>query len=240
MKSQFENQCGKKELLVAYLYAEASPAERAEFERHQLACAACREELQAFRGVRQELSAWEMPFIPSIEVVTPRSAMDALRDFFRLVPAWFKITSGLATAAAAVLVVFAVMGTHIRFGQGGVDAKFGVKEVTNTVTTRTVSPTVTNAISREEAEKLIQTAVAQAQTEAQAHTQAQLASLAAKLNAAHQTELQNATMRLRKDYKKQLADEVARLDSNQRQSLTEWLLTATDAAEGGVSNEKNQ
>lgn len=244
MKSQVDNHCGKKELLVAYLYKEASAAERAEFERHQAACAGCRDELQAFQGVRQQLNTWEMPFVPHIEVVTPRTAMDALRDFFRLVPGWLKITSGLATAAAAALVVLALTGTHISFGNGGVDAKFGVREVTQVASEKPATNNVApiNSISRAEAEQMIQTAVAQAQAQAQTQTRLQLASLAAKLNGAHQTELQNATLRLRKDQQKLFAVELAKLDSNQKQSLTEWLLTATDAAEnqGGVSNEKNQ
>lgn len=245
MKRQFENQCGKKELLVAYMYEEATQAERAEFERHRMVCAECRNELQAFKNLRQELSTWEMPFVPHIEVVTPRTAMDALRDFFRLAPGWFKITSGLATAAAAALVVFAITGTHIRFGQGGVEAKIGVKEVVQVTggqsSATSPQPMPVNFLAREEAEKMIQTAVAQAQAQAQAQTQLQLASLEAKLKATHQTELQNATMRLRKDYRKQLSAELAKIDSSQRQTLTEWLLTATDAGENqGASNEKNQ
>jgi hypothetical protein len=244
MKSQFESQCGKKELLVAYLYEEATQAERAAFEQHQLSCAGCRNELQAFKGVRQELSAWEMPFVPHIEVVTPRTAVDALRDFFRLVSAWFKVTSGLAATAAAVLVVFALAGTHISVSQGGVDVKFGVKEVSQMATGSNDSPQPmrVNSLSRDEAEQMIQAAVAHAQSQAQEQTRLQLASLEARLKAAHQLELQNATMRLRQDQQKQLSAELAKLDSNQRQTLTEWLLTATDASETqvGASNEKNQ
>lgn len=242
MKSQLDNNCGKKELLVAYLYHEANAAERADFERHQAACASCREELQAFTGVRQELRAWEMPFVPPIEIVTPRNAMDALRDFFRLVPGWLKLTSGLATAAAAALLLFALTGTHISFGNGGVDVSFGVKEVTqvaNHPATNTVAPVPANSLSREDAEKMIQAAVAQAQAQAQ-H---QFASLEAKLKTDHQLQLQLATLQLRKDHQKQLAQQLAKLDANSRQSLSEWLLTAAETGDEnkeGVQSEKNQ
>ena len=242
MKSQIESNCGKQDLLVSYLYNEASPSERKEFERHQASCDTCHDELQAFQGVRQELKTWEMPVVPRIEVITPRTAMDALREFFHLVPVWFKITSGLATAAAAAFIVFALTGTHIRFGQNGVDARFGVKETTEIVqaqaTTDKAKPVNVNAISREEAEKMIQAAVLQAQTQAQEQTRLQLANLEAKLKTAHQTDLQNATLRLRKDQQKQMLSELAKYDNR---TMTEWLLTATEpSAEGGTNNEKNQ
>lgn len=243
MKSQVENHCGKKDLLVAYLYAEASPAESKEFEWHQAVCVECRTELQAFQGVRQELSTWEMPFVPHIEVVTPRTAMDALRDFFRLVPGWFKITAGLATAAAAALIVLAFAGTHISYGQNGVAVRIGVTETSAVTKTQPIAdatkPIAVNSLSRAEAEQMIQAAVAQAQAQAQ-H---QFASLEAKLTAAHQMQLQNATAQLRKDQQKQLALQLVKLDSNSRQSLTEWLLTAAETEEDkqeGARNEKNQ
>ena len=234
MKSQVENHCGKKDLLVAYLYAEASSAESKEFERHQAVCAECRTELQAFQGVRQELGTWEMPFVPHIEVVTPRTAMDALRDFFRLVPGWFKITAGLASAAATALVVFAFTGTHISIGQSGVEASFGITKTAKVSKTQLTADTpksiAVNSLSRAEAEQMIQAAVAQVQTQAQAQTRLQLTSLEAKLKATHQAELQNATLRLRKDQQKQLVTQIAKLGDNQRQTLTEWLFETSSAS----------
>jgi anti-sigma factor RsiW len=229
MNTEFENHCGKKELLVAYLYDEATNAERAEFERHQADCAACRQELQAFQNVRADLSTWQMPFVPHIEVVTPRTALDALRDFVRLVPGWFKITSGLATAAAAVLVVFALTGTRISFGNGGFDAQFGVKEITQTTSGNPAAPVATNALTRAAAEQMIQAAVAKAQAEAHQQTQLQLANLETKLTAVHQTQLQAATLRLRQEHQRRLQTELAKFDNGTRQTITEWLLTTTDA-----------
>lgn len=233
MKSQVEKSCGKQELLVAYLYHEASAAERAEFERHQASCASCHDELQAFTGVRQELRAWEMPFVPHIEVVTPRTVLDALRDVFRLLPTWGKFATGLGTAAAAALVLFAATSTHLRFGQGGFDARFNVKESTPVAAPPT---TPGNALSRAEAEQMIQAAVAQAQAQAQQQTQRQLASLAAQLQASHQAELQTATLRLRKVHQKELSAQLARLDNGQRQTLTEWLFETSSTNNAGNTN----
>ncbi len=241
MKPEVENNCGKKELLVTYLYNETSQPEQAEFERHLTSCASCHNEWQAFQGVREELSTWQMPFVPHIEVVTPRTAMDALREFVRLVPGWLKLTSGLATAAAAALIVFALTGTRISVDKGGIDAKFGVKEITQVTsgTATTATPITVNSLSRAEAEQMIQAAVAQAQAQAQQQTQVQLASLETKLNAAHQTQLQTATARMRQEQQRKLQVEMAKFDNGTRQTLTEWLLTATEASQEATSNEKN-
>ncbi|MBL8206856.1 MAG: zf-HC2 domain-containing protein [Blastocatellia bacterium] len=240
MKTGVDNNCGKKDLLVTYLYDEASQTERTEFEQHLIGCGSCHNELQAFKGLREELGSWQMPFVPHIEVVTPRTAMDALRELVRLVPGWFKVTSGLAAAAAATLVIFALTGTRVSFGNGGFDAQFGVKEITQVAGEKappqTAKPLVTNSISRAEAEQMIQAAV----TQAQQQTQLQLANLETKLNAAHQAQLQTATQRLRQEHQRRLQIELAKFDNGARQSLSEWLLTATETGQEVMGNEKNQ
>lgn len=244
MKTGVDNNCEKKDLLVTYLYEEANQAERTEFEQHLIGCGSCHNELQAFKGLREELGSWQMPFVPHIEVVTPRTAMDALRELVRLVPGWFKVTSGLAAAAAAALVVVALTGTRVSFGNGGFDAKFGVKEITQVAgepaTSTTAKSVVTNSISRAEAEQMIQAAVTHAQTQAQQQTQLQLANLETKLNAAHQAQLQTATQRLRQEHQRRLQIELAKFDNGARQSLSEWLLTATETGQEVMGNEKNQ
>lgn len=234
--------CGKKELLVSYLYNEISATDRSDFERHLKACTECHDELQAFQGVREDLSAWQMPFVPHIEVVTPRTAMDALREFVRLVPGWLKLTSGFAATAAAALMIFALSGTRISFGNGGFDAKFGVKEITQIATepaSTQASTTIANSLSRTEVEQMIQTAVAQAKADAQQQSQTQLANLETKLTAAHQMQLQTATQRLRQEHQRRLQLELAKFDNGSRQSLTEWLLTATENGQEVLGNEKN-
>ncbi len=238
MNAEMNNKCGKKELLVTYLYDEATPPERNEFEQHLTDCASCQSELQAFQDVRADLQTWPLPFMPPIEVVTPRTAFDALREFFRLVPGWFKVTSGLAATAAAALLLFALTGTRISFGQGGFNAQFGVQARTQIATTETPKPVVVNSLSRAEAEQMIQAAVAQAHAQAQQQTQLQLASLETKLTAAHQLQLQTATQRLRQEHQRRLQFELAKFDNGTRQTVTEWLLTSTDSGQE-ASNEKN-
>ncbi len=222
-----ENNCGKKELLMAFLYHEANATERRDFESHQLQCADCRLELQSFKHTRAELSTWQLPLIPAIQVTIPRTAMDALREFVSLVPMWFKVSSGLATAAAAALVFLAVMnnGSKPPIEQAKGVPTVSVEKV-NTVQAQ-------NVFTREEAEQMIQTAVAKVQLQSQQETRLQLANLETKLTSAHQSDLKNATLQLKKQQQKSLDALVA--DGN-KQTVTEWLFSSTGT---GGDDEKN-
>src|SRR5262245_63789030 len=54
----------RDETLVAYLYGEIEPAQRAAFEAHIATCDRCRHELEDLQGVRAELQTWEAPDRP--------------------------------------------------------------------------------------------------------------------------------------------------------------------------------
>jgi hypothetical protein len=220
-----QNNCGKKDLLMAILYNEANATERKDFESHQLQCADCRLELQTFKHTRAEMSSWQIPFTPAINVTIPRTAMDALREFFTLVPTWFKIGSGLATATAAALLFFAIAKMNTTPVIQQVDNK-----QPQTVEKIVVSQ---NSFTREEAEKMIQEAVAKVQQQSQLETKMQLATLESKLNVAHQSDLKNATLQLKKQQQKSLNALVA---DSQKQTVAEWLFASTDT---GVDDEKN-
>ena len=68
-----ELMCGysgdREEALVASLYDDGDPAERAAFDAHLTTCARCRDELDALRGVRAQLGRWAPPE-PSFAVVS--------------------------------------------------------------------------------------------------------------------------------------------------------------------------
>jgi hypothetical protein len=53
--------CGSHETLVAYLYDECGPADRAAVAAHLAHCAACAEEIAALRATRTQLAAWAPP-----------------------------------------------------------------------------------------------------------------------------------------------------------------------------------
>ena len=91
--------CNERENLVAYLYDEADANERRDVEAHLSSCEDCREELRAFRAVRQDLLAWD---VPQHESVWTPFATARPQPIWRQVPAW--------SLAAAAMLVFALGG----------------------------------------------------------------------------------------------------------------------------------
>ena len=53
--------CEDRDALVAYLYDECDPAERAAIAAHVSHCAACAEEMASLRATRTQLAAWTPP-----------------------------------------------------------------------------------------------------------------------------------------------------------------------------------
>jgi anti-sigma factor RsiW len=99
-----------KELLVAYLYDEADAAGRARMEAHLRECAACRDELAAFRGLRTGLAQW-MPPLPDFDVKVVRQQKPSWRE-------WWTPAFGLAAAAVLVLAVASALA-HVQVTRDG-------------------------------------------------------------------------------------------------------------------------
>jgi anti-sigma factor RsiW len=98
--------CDRKEDLIAYLYDEANKEERGSFERHLVDCHSCRDELNAFARVRDDLSVWELGTTPRTEIVLPGKRQAAWPEFSKIFPAWAR---GLALSAASLsLLLFAL------------------------------------------------------------------------------------------------------------------------------------
>ena len=89
--------CEQREQLLDYLYDEASPTDRREVERHLEGCDECRDEIRAFRNVREDLLAWSVPNPPS--VWTPFAPTPVV-PWHKQVPAW-----AMAAAASLMFVV---------------------------------------------------------------------------------------------------------------------------------------
>ena len=89
--------CEQREQLLEYLYDEASPTSRRRIEGHLEACDECRDELRAFRNVREDLLAWGVPNPPSVWTAF---APAPVVPWHRQVPAW-----ALAAAASLMFVV---------------------------------------------------------------------------------------------------------------------------------------
>ena len=99
---------GRDDLLIAYLYDDIEPADRATFSAHLNGCGRCTRELTALRGVRTTLSAWAPPepvraFDRASSLEPPAFALSAPAGrrstrSWHDVPAW-------AQVAAAILVL---------------------------------------------------------------------------------------------------------------------------------------
>lgn len=165
-KNQFV--CDRKEDLVAYLYGEATVAERASFERHLNDCGDCGAELKAFGRVRDDLSAWQVGFAPRTEFVPPKTKMDALRELIGMFPVWAR---GLAMAGAAAAVV--LMALSVYGGRNG-------------------SP-INAGLSEQQVQAMVSKAVADERSKMQQQYQAELASFKTQLTAEHQAQIQMAT-----------------------------------------------
>lgn len=104
--------CDQRELMLDYLYDEASPSDRREMDRHLQTCDTCRLEVRSLRRVREDLLAWDVPEQPS--VWTP-FARPQVVPWYRQVPSW-----AMAAAAALMFMVGASGGfaAHVLWGVG--------------------------------------------------------------------------------------------------------------------------
>ena len=96
--------------MLDVLYGEGDAAARHRFERHQDACAACRDELAAMRRLRGELAAWPLP--PALRPPAPSG-----RSWWPLAAA-----AGLIVALGAAL---GVTGSELRYDAGRIAFRLG-------------------------------------------------------------------------------------------------------------------
>lgn len=117
--------CARASELVAYLYGEASEAERLDFKSHLHACHSCRTELAAFGEVRESIGEWREqalhPMISptmqtntateqrTIRATPKRSALAALREFFTLSPMWLRGATGFAALLLIALLIITAL-----------------------------------------------------------------------------------------------------------------------------------
>lgn len=118
--------------LVAYLYDECDPVERAEVEAHLTVCGRCADEVASFRSVRGSLGAWTLPE-PSLgfRVVSDRGGPAAPWWQLALRPGW-----GLASAAGLALAVGVLMGgVEVRYGDDGFVFRAGLVDYVRSLAT---------------------------------------------------------------------------------------------------------
>lgn len=122
LNNNHNSSCGFTEHLVAYLYDEATPAERNEFEIHLINCSSCADEVTDLGSIRSSIADWREEFFtfeqPVIEIphlkqplssinqtvsIAKRSWFADFRKSFLLSPMW-------KPAAAASALMFVCIG----------------------------------------------------------------------------------------------------------------------------------
>lgn len=113
-----------KEQLVSYLYDDLGDADRAAFDAHLRTCAACRDELNALRGVRADLISWTPPQPDfGFRVVREPKVLPMPARAWR---AWYTPAAGLAAAAVLVLAAAsAIAHVEVHRGPDGITVRTG-------------------------------------------------------------------------------------------------------------------
>ena len=89
----------RDETLIAFVYDDIDPADRATFAEHLAACPRCRNEVRALTGVRRELAQWEPAFItagrPASRADLASPAGPPRQVWWREIPAWAQVAAAL-------------------------------------------------------------------------------------------------------------------------------------------------
>ncbi|HEX5708431.1 MAG TPA: zf-HC2 domain-containing protein, partial [Pyrinomonadaceae bacterium] len=189
--------CERNAEMVAYLYEEASREERRSFELHMQDCAACREELTAFRGVRRAVSAWRaeaLSVTPSLaspasagiadanvgvtdagvrlaSASREPSALAALREFFALSPAWLRACVAASALAVFALAALTLARAELSWGEEGFAVRLGATE--RVVERRVEVPAPTEGFTREQVDEIANARVERALAEYRAKADAE-------------------------------------------------------------------
>jgi len=128
----------RDETLIAYLYGEIEPVQRAAFEGHIATCERCRRELADLQDVRQRLQEWPTPdaeitSLPAEQLVTrsfesPRRGrvLAALRE----IPAWAQVAAALLFLGVSA----GIANLDVRFDNHGVSVHTGWSRAVPTLT----------------------------------------------------------------------------------------------------------
>lgn len=117
-------QGNRGEALLAHLYEEGNPAERAAFEVHLGACSACRAELAELAAVRAELGRWTPPEPAralTFELPSDRARRSGVWAVLREVPAWAQVAAALLVAGVAA----GVANLEVKYDRDGLVVRTG-------------------------------------------------------------------------------------------------------------------
>lgn len=195
-------ECDMREALVSYLYNEATPQESGRVQAHLTECTACKEELHSFERVRGMLQQWQLDDLPVVRVVAERasggrSMLAVLRELLSVTPIWAKALG----AAAMALLVFAVIGTDVSAGKGGVSFHVDLLRRDHTAPTVAVTnPALPNSSNieqvRTEVKSLVNQLIAESERQQRDDIKAQMVSLETQLQSIHSADLAKLATRI--------------------------------------------
>ena len=198
--------CDMHEALVSYLYNEATPQESGRVEAHLAECTSCKQELHSFERVRGMLQQWQLDDLPVVRVVAERgsgerSMLAVLRELLSLTPVWAKALGAVAMA----LLVFAVIGTDVSVGKGGVSFHADLlRRDRTTPTASAANPSFSNGSSieqvRTEVKSLVNQLIAESERQHKDDIKAQLISLESQLQNMRSADLAKLATRIQEQH----------------------------------------
>ncbi|QYO65584.1 anti-sigma factor family protein [Leptolyngbya sp. 7M] len=105
------------ELLVSYIYDEATAQSRSQFEEHLLDCESCRDEFAGYAIARYSVVEWrqiEFDPMPTPSIVVPTRSQSPVAAWFSALASVFSTGPRFATAGAfAALLAFILIGFYL-------------------------------------------------------------------------------------------------------------------------------
>ena len=113
----------REDLLVASLYGDVDPSDRAAFEEHIAACAACRRELDELGVVRARLGHWTPPEPARAFASAPAPPVGRRGVWAALgaIPAWAQVAAALLCAGVAA----GVANLDVKYDRNGLSVRTG-------------------------------------------------------------------------------------------------------------------
>src|SRR3989454_3811582 len=122
----------RDETLVAYLYDDIDPIERASFDAHLTSCERCRAELADLGVVRQRLVTWAPPtFVGASDkspvagrgshVANPEASATGRQSWWREIPAWAQVAAALLFLGVSA----GIANLDIRYDSTGLTVRTG-------------------------------------------------------------------------------------------------------------------